>query len=332
MPTQASSEFITNREQGDWAEDLILRAINETRLNYVAVKYGKSEKRVTGEDGFEDFFNDYQQELDTIGKRPDILIFERTNYKDEWKFDISTLPMLQLAEIVPLAIAGVEIRSSSFLYDKYSESQEIELRGRMKRIMTIREQLLTEYKDILTVKTGWLKIIEEISPETAGIVKFKSPGWAATQRTKEAGVLIRDLKKEILAYQKRNHLSITPKVEDIKIVTKWIQTYKVPHYYFQVFFDKVFGIAFKDILELLADPANEDVKYFLESDVKNQNKTTIKINPQLGFLVAGKVDMPKHFSQMKELNRGRLLFYVTFEGGYAYLDIDSLLTNLNLKK
>jgi len=29
-PTQASSNFITNKEQGDWAEDLIFRAINET--------------------------------------------------------------------------------------------------------------------------------------------------------------------------------------------------------------------------------------------------------------------------------------------------------------
>ncbi len=36
-PTQASSNFITNKEQGDWAEDLIFRAINETSKNYVAV-------------------------------------------------------------------------------------------------------------------------------------------------------------------------------------------------------------------------------------------------------------------------------------------------------
>ena len=40
-PTQASSNFITNKEQGDWAEDLIFRAINETSDNYVAVRYGK---------------------------------------------------------------------------------------------------------------------------------------------------------------------------------------------------------------------------------------------------------------------------------------------------
>ena len=42
-PTQASSNFITNKEQGDWAEDLIFRAINKTSQNYVAVRYGKSD-------------------------------------------------------------------------------------------------------------------------------------------------------------------------------------------------------------------------------------------------------------------------------------------------
>ncbi len=30
--------------------------------------------------------------------------------------------------------------------------------------------------------------------------------------------------------------------------------------------------------------------------------------------------MPEHKSAMKELDRGRLLFYVTFEGGKGYLD------------
>ena len=36
-PTQASSNFITNKEQGDWAENLITRAINETSKNFIAV-------------------------------------------------------------------------------------------------------------------------------------------------------------------------------------------------------------------------------------------------------------------------------------------------------
>ncbi|MCA6069826.1 MAG: AccI family restriction endonuclease [Endomicrobium sp.] len=79
-PTQASSNFITNKEQGDWAEKLIINAINTTSKNYVAVKYGKSDDLVAGEDWFDKFFQEFQNELDTIGKRPDILIFNKKNF------------------------------------------------------------------------------------------------------------------------------------------------------------------------------------------------------------------------------------------------------------
>ena len=121
-PTQASSNFITNREQGDWAESLILRAFNETSKNFVAVKYGKSEDRVAGEEGFDKFYQEFQTELDTIGKRPDVLIFRKEHYNTEWNYDISRLPHIQLHPLVHNAIAGIEIRSSAFLIEKYDSA------------------------------------------------------------------------------------------------------------------------------------------------------------------------------------------------------------------
>jgi len=36
---------------------------------------GKSENIVAGEPGFEEFYEQYQDELETTGKRPDILLF-----------------------------------------------------------------------------------------------------------------------------------------------------------------------------------------------------------------------------------------------------------------
>ena len=135
---------------------------------------------------------------------------------------------------------------------------------------------------------------------------------------------LKQLKECITKLQKRDCLSITPKVEDIKIVYKWIESFNVPHYYFQVFFDKIYGISFEKILELISTPEQEGEVYFIESDVKNQNKTTIKIRSNSGALIASKVDEPNHESKRKELNRGRLLFYVTFKGGTAYLDIENL--------
>lgn len=37
-PTMANSEFLTNKEQGDWAEQIVFRAINEFSRDYFAIK------------------------------------------------------------------------------------------------------------------------------------------------------------------------------------------------------------------------------------------------------------------------------------------------------
>ncbi len=259
-PTQAVSNFLTNREQGDWAERLILSAINKINKYFVAVQYGRSDRVVAGEEGFKEFYTSYQDELDRIGKRPDILVFDANDYQREWNFRIGNLAEDTLAEIVPHAIAGVEIRSSSFFLAKYDEH----------------------------------------------------------------------FREKTASTSKREFLSFTPKVEDMIVVYKWIQTYGVPHYYFQVFFDRVYGIAFEGILEILADPASRKKKYFLERNEKSQQKWTIHIGIKEGVEIAYKVQMPEHKSIMRELGRGRLLFHVTFKGGEAYLNAENLFALLNL--
>lgn len=108
-PTQASSNFITNKEQGDQAEDLIFRAINETSKNYVAVRYGKSDDIIAGEVGFDKFYNDFQDESDSIGKRPDLLIFRKGDFNNELGFDVSSVAHDLIDEYVKRAIEGFEI-------------------------------------------------------------------------------------------------------------------------------------------------------------------------------------------------------------------------------
>ena len=61
-------------------------------------------------------------------------------------------------------------------------------------------------------------------------------------------------------------------------------------------------------------------------------KTTIKINSKSGVPIATKVDEPLHKSVRKEMDRGRLLFYVTFKGGTAYLDIDNMISLLGIQE
>ena len=78
-PTMANSEFLTNKEQGDWAEQIVFVAINENSPDYCAVKYGRSESLAAGDPGFDVFYQTYQDELNNIGKRPDLLIFRRSD-------------------------------------------------------------------------------------------------------------------------------------------------------------------------------------------------------------------------------------------------------------
>ena len=97
-----------------------------------------------------------------------------------------------------------------------------------------------------------------------------------------------------------------------------------------MFFDKVYGISFEQILGIIANSDNEGSIFSVEQDTKNQNKTTIKIRSNAGLEIAYKVDEPEHHSIRREMGRGRLLYYVSFQGGTAYLNVENLNTILQL--
>ena len=331
--TQASSNIITNKEQGDWAENLVTRAINEKSKNFVAVKYGKSDDLVAGEDGFDTFYQDFQTELDTIGKRPDLLIFNKSDFDNNLGLDISQIPHHQITDYVKKAIAGIEVRSSAFLIEKYSDVMKKRTQKYLEKAIELKDKLLNQFNDVLEQdnRKKYIPILESITEETISAVSFRVPGWHSNARLVEVNKLFGDLKHSLNEIQKRNELSITVKNEDIQVVYKWIEIFGVPHYYFQVFFDKVIGISFENILEIISDETNEDKSYKTERNTKNQDKPTIHIYSSNSKTIATKVDEPEHSSIRRELNRGALLFYVTFKGGTAYLDIENLKNILEIK-
>lgn len=332
MPTQASSEFITNKQQGDWAEDVLFRAINDNSENIVAVRYGKSDDLVAGDDGFEKFFNAYQAELDAIGKRPDILLFKKEDFNESLSYDISSKSSDEIGDYVAKAIAGIEVRSSAFLINKYTAEANRIVRENTERAIELKNIVLDEYVDLLEQKRPELiAILQQLDETSVRSIDYRKPTWKASQRLQELTDNLSELKDCLKIIQKRNSLSITPKVEDLKVVYKWIMTYNVPHFYVQVFFDKVYGVSFQRILELVSNPDLEDDKYFIEQDTKNQNKTTIKIPSQDGTCLAEVVTEPNHQSVRKELNKGRLLFYVKFDGGEACLDANNFESLFGIK-
>lgn len=332
-PTQASSNFITNKEQGDWAEDLIFRAINETSKNYVAVRYGKSDDLIAGDAGFSEFYIEFQNELDTIGKRPDLLILKKEDFDNNLGYDISKIEHAQITDYVKKAIAGLEIRSSNYLIEQYEAEMNARFSENLEKALYIKKVILENYSHILNEpkKKPYLDVLNNLSEETISVINFRRPTWRATEELKQLSSLFSDLKSSIEIIHKRDFLSITPKDEDLRVVMKWIESFNVPHFYFQVFFDKSYGISFKNILMLLTEPEKEGEYYEISSDIKNQDKTTIKINSKKTSVVASKVDEPLHKSVRKKMGRGKLLFFVTFEGGTAYLDVDSLKNLLHIE-
>jgi len=314
-PSLASSEFLTNKEQGDWAEKIVLTAVNEYSSEYLAVQYGRSETLAPGEEGFEEFYRRYQDELNNIGKRPDILIFRKSDV------DPSCIDLDDDGTICR-AVAAIEVRSSSFLVQRYEEYMETRTHSALAECERLRREILAEpLSSLLLQKSPELhRFLSAATPNTFRELEFRLRSWSSTSDLRRLSYLLRKLKEQIRILHKRDYLSITPKLEDLALVNRWIQQFNVRHYYLQVFFDKAYVIGFKDILEICSDPAKEDVLFSVERDVKNQGKTTIKINVQGGREILGRIDMPKHHSVMKELERGRLLFYVTFESGKGYLD------------
>ncbi len=314
-PTMASSEFLTNKEQGDWAESVVFKAINEFSKEYFALEYGRSESIAAGDEGFNDFYMEYQDELNTIGKRPDLLIFKISDFPDR-KIDIEN------DEHIRRAVAALEVRSSSFLADKYASFMRERQHQAIHKCSEIKNRLLnTTSGALLRRKNETIyNLIANATDDTFRELDFRCPSWSLTQELRNLTTLLKDMKENIKILHKRDYLSITPKMEDIALVNRWIQNYNVKHFYLQVFFDKAYIISFKDILTLISNDNNDGNNFSIERDVKNQGKTTIKINVQIGKEILGKIDMPKHTSAMKELERGRLLFYVTFAGGKGYLD------------
>lgn len=322
-PTMASSEFLTNKEQGDWAEQIVFRAINENSPDYRAVQYGRSDALAAGDPGFETFYQAYQDELNRIGKRPDLLIFKRS--------DVGDAPLnLDDAHTVSKAVAAIEVRSSSFLANRYCQFMETRTSEAVQRCRELKTAILQDrMRDLLQQKSPEiLSMIQRSNDETFRELDFRLRSWSSSSDLQELSELLRALKDQIKVLHKRDYLSITPKVEDLALVNRWIQHFNVRHFYLQVFFDKAYVIPFRGILEIASDSSKEDVVFSVERDIKNQGKTTIKINVQVGKEILGRIDMPEHRSAMKELDRGRLLFYVTFQNGRGYLDNNVFTTEI----
>ena len=85
--------------------------------------------------GFKDFYTSYQKELNIIGKKPDLLIFNREQIKGQ---KINT----DDPAFVNKAVSAIEVRSSSFLANRYSHFMNKRTDEAIEECHKIRKELL----------------------------------------------------------------------------------------------------------------------------------------------------------------------------------------------
>lgn len=233
-PNKSYSNFITNKKQGDWAEKVIYRSFENI------IKYGRYQNLLPEDKGFNQYWKDYHNELQMIGKRPDLLLYSEGFLKENNNLEQKILNNC-CSDKVKGAKAAIEVRSSAYL-------------------------------------------------------------------TKE-----------------NNFLSITPKLEDLILINKWIQTFGVEHYYLQVFFNAIYLISFENILDIIINIDNYDKKnkrnedkktYELSREVNNQFKSTYYIDVRFAELI-GNLEIPKLKSDFIERKDGSITLFTNFKAKKA---------------
>ena len=174
-PTMASSDFLTNKEQGDWAEQIVLNAVNTHSTEYCAVQYGRSDNPAAGDIGFAEFYSEYQYGLNSIGKKPDILIFRRSDAPITDNLDMDD-------DIVQKAIAAIEVRSSSFLANKYASFMNDRTRAAEVECSRIQGELMREpLSSLLSEKSPELhSMIKYATVNTFRELDFRARSWSSS--------------------------------------------------------------------------------------------------------------------------------------------------------
>ena len=181
LPTLANSEFLTNKEQGDWAEEIALNAINQYSGEYRAVRYGRDDTLSAGDPGFAEFYAAYRDELNDIGKKPDILIYRRSDLPATDSYNLDD------AALVEKAIAAIEVRSSSFLSQRYSAFMETRNRDAEMECARLQRLLLEPpYGELLERRNRQIYgLVRDATAETFRELDFRRPSWSSSPELRQ---------------------------------------------------------------------------------------------------------------------------------------------------
>ena len=249
IPTDSRSEFLANRAMGDWAETTLSKAIEAAFPDRKVVQYGFTDRIAAGDEGFRESYEKKVYDVDHYGKRPDLLIMNRSV---DCPSDVSELPTKELMPIVTRADYAIEVRSSKFEALRY-----MKIRG----------------EDKLAGKKG-----------------------------------VRDTP------------SFTVKIEDLKIVYRWLEQHSCSQIYCQVFFDSMFAINFLSIFSIIGSGRG----FTIENPKKSQEKATIMIPITSGKQIAH-CTLPEFTVEHRVTRLGRHDAFVKPVGGSVEINQGALL-------
>ncbi len=122
----------------------------------------------------------------------------------------------------------------------------------------------------------------------------------------------------------RESQSFTVKIEDLKIVYRWIENFQKPQTYCQVFFDSMFAINVLRIFEIVGS----GVGFKIDNPAGSQEKATIFIPITSGLQVASFVEAPSFEVEPQVTRLGRHDAFVRPVGGKVKFDADAFLKAL----
>ena len=140
--------------------------------------------------------------------------------------------------------------------------------------------------------------------------------------------------------------SITPKVEDLPLILKWVRKFQVPHLYCQVFMDQIFGLSFERLMRVLvvrsktnarALRGRQPVEGFSARDLRDVRVTNpahsnfkkthfipVTIGRQLAEIVDWNADRPTFEMRERSTRFGRLDAYVIPSNGKFKVDVQAV--------
>lgn len=111
VPTDARSEFLANRAMGDWAERMLSGALLTSFPDWQVAQYGDTNRIAAGDTGFKASYLRGLEETRLLGKRPDLLLFQKGLTVPS---NFSEFRQAETEKIAQQAAAAIEVRSSKF--------------------------------------------------------------------------------------------------------------------------------------------------------------------------------------------------------------------------